>query len=71
MPHAVTNESISRARSLRRKRDRGGMVLWSELRDRRLYGLHVRKQVPLGPYIADLLCREHHLIVELDGDAAC
>ena len=25
------------------------------------------RQVPLGPYVADFVCREHRLIIELDG----
>lgn len=28
-----------------------------------------RRQAPVGPYIADFLCEELRLIVELDGDA--
>jgi very-short-patch-repair endonuclease len=24
--------------------------------------------MPVGPYFADFLCRERHLIIELDGD---
>ncbi|WP_296820477.1 DUF559 domain-containing protein [Brevundimonas sp.] len=41
--------------------------LWSILRDRRLEGLKFRRQVVLGPYVADFVCMRHRLIVEADG----
>jgi very-short-patch-repair endonuclease len=36
-------------------------------RDRRLGGWKFRRQQPVGPYIADFICFEAKLIVELDG----
>ena len=42
-------------------------VFWKFLRDRRLEGLKFRRQLPLGPYIADFACPSIRLIVELDG----
>jgi very-short-patch-repair endonuclease len=41
--------------------------LWALLRDRRLGGVKFRRQVPVGPYVADFLCFERRLIVEADG----
>ena len=41
--------------------------LWRLLRDRRLEGLKFRRQVPIGPFIADFACLAHKLIVEADG----
>jgi very-short-patch-repair endonuclease len=41
--------------------------LWSRLRDRGLFGLKFRRQVPLGPFVADFVCVDYCLIVELDG----
>ncbi len=41
--------------------------LWRELRGRRLNGIKFRRQVPLGPFVADFLCAEAMLIVEIDG----
>jgi very-short-patch-repair endonuclease len=41
--------------------------LWGLLRDRKLEGLKFRRQVPMGPYIADFLSFRHRLIVEADG----
>ena len=42
--------------------------MWNLLRGFRTSGYHFRKQVPLGPYIADFVCFHAHLVIELDGD---
>jgi very-short-patch-repair endonuclease len=52
---------------LRRRQTDAERRLWARLRDRRLQGAKVVRQVPLGPYIVDFCCREPKLIVELDG----
>ncbi len=41
--------------------------LWYRLRRRQLDGLRFRRQVPIGGYIADFVCPELKLIIELDG----
>ena len=41
--------------------------LWAHLRNRRLGGFKFLRQVPIGPYYADFLCREARLIIEVDG----
>jgi BirA family biotin operon repressor/biotin-[acetyl-CoA-carboxylase] ligase len=40
--------------------------LWAALRNKHT-GHKFRRQVPLGPYIADFLCHEAKFIVEVDG----
>ena len=42
-------------------------AFWELLRDRRLAGLKFRRQHAIGPYIVDLYCPLHRLVVELDG----
>ncbi len=41
--------------------------LWYYLRARCLNGWKFRRQVPLGDYVADFLCEEARIIVEIDG----
>jgi very-short-patch-repair endonuclease len=41
--------------------------LWQELRGRRLDRIKFRRQVPIGKFIADFVCTEARLIVEIDG----
>mgnify|MGYP003380274973 FL=1 len=55
------------ARALRRNATGIEKILWDVLRDRRLDGLKFRRQVPLGPYIADFACFDPRMIVEADG----
>ncbi|MCO5065553.1 MAG: endonuclease domain-containing protein [Rhizobiaceae bacterium] len=52
---------------MRREPTKAEARLWAELRDRRLDGIKFRRQVPIGSYIADLVCFGAGLIVELDG----
>jgi very-short-patch-repair endonuclease len=55
------------ARKLRRNMTGAERKLWSLLRNRKLTGLKFRRQVPIGPYVADFLSFEARLIVEADG----
>ena len=55
------------ARDLRKQQTRVEARLWAALRDRRLGGWKWKRQVPLGPFIADFVCAEQMLIVEMDG----
>ena len=41
--------------------------LWNRLKNRQFANFKFRRQVPLGNYIADFLCIEKRLIIELDG----
>ena len=59
--------TTSRARALRWRPTPQEMTLWRLLRDRRLSGFKFRRQVPIGPYVADFACYEGKLVVELDG----
>jgi len=55
------------ARALRRNPTEAERRLWSRLRHGQLDGFRFRRQVPLGPYIADFACLSARLIVEVDG----
>ena len=56
-----------RARGLRRTSTDAEQLLWQQVRDRRLDGYKFRRQVPIGPYIADFVCVSGRLVIELDG----
>jgi very-short-patch-repair endonuclease len=56
-----------RSRSLQRSGTRAELTLWRYLRDRQLGGFKFVRQEPVGPYYPDFVCRERHLIVEVDG----
>ena len=59
--------ALHRARSLRRHDTPAEAHLWNVLRVGRLEGMVWKRQVPLGPYIVDFLCRNARLVVEVDG----
>jgi very-short-patch-repair endonuclease len=61
----VTNRS--RAREMRHSPVSLEKLYWASLRDRRLGGYKFRRQYLIGPYIADFVCTERKLVLELDG----
>jgi very-short-patch-repair endonuclease len=54
------------ARRLRREQTPSEDLLWECLRDRRL-GHKFRRQQVIGRFVADFLCKEKRLVIELDG----
>ena len=59
----------NRARSLRRNLTEPERKLWWHLRYRLpLERGHFRRQVPIGPYVADFCCLASKLIIEVDGN---
>ena len=59
--------STGKAKELRQNRTDAEKRLWERLRRKRIDGFWFRQQVPLGRYIADFVCFDEKLIVELDG----
>ncbi len=57
----------SRARELRNNATPHEQLLWLHLRAGQLHGLKFSRQLPIGPFICDFVCRRHKLVVELDG----
>ncbi|MGH6932023.1 MAG: endonuclease domain-containing protein [Dongiaceae bacterium] len=57
----------SRNRELRHNSTQAERILWSALRNRRLAGVKIRRQFPIGPFVADFACVAQRLIIELDG----
>ncbi len=60
-------EALNRARGLRRNATEAEDQLWYHLRSRRLGNFKFRRQVWIGPFIADFLCMDARLVVEVDG----
>ena len=57
----------NRARKLRSNQTDAERRLWRFLRNRQLCGFKFRRQYPIPPYIADFVCVEAGLIIEIDG----
>jgi very-short-patch-repair endonuclease len=57
---------LTRAKNLRSAMTDAERKLWFALRNRRLKG-KFRRQVPIGPFIADFANYESRLVIEVDG----
>ena len=66
-PKGRVRSSVSQARALRSTPTDAEARLWSILRSRQLNGCKFTRQFAIGPYVADFVCREAALIVEVDG----
>ncbi|MFX8899280.1 DUF559 domain-containing protein, partial [Acinetobacter baumannii] len=58
--------AVSKARRLRRASTDAEKRLWQALREA-FPGARFRRQVPVGPYIADFLSFGARLVIEADG----
>jgi very-short-patch-repair endonuclease len=63
----VKSEMRQRARALRARMTDAECKLWFALRDRRFAGFKFRRQVPIDRFIADFVCFEARLVIEVDG----
>jgi very-short-patch-repair endonuclease len=59
--------AAARARTLRQNMTEAEIRIWQMLRAHRTNGYKFRRQVPIGRYIADFVCHEARLVVEIDG----
>jgi very-short-patch-repair endonuclease len=58
---------LGRARRMRKDPTDAERKVWSLVRNRRLQGYKFRRQIWIGPFIADFVCEQPQLIVEIDG----
>ncbi|HEY4163041.1 MAG TPA: DUF559 domain-containing protein [Dongiaceae bacterium] len=65
--YRTTKSTLSRARRLRDDMTDAEKALWRELRAEQIGGHKFRKQVPIGPYVADFCCLMQKLVIEVDG----
>ena len=59
--------SIPNAKKLRKNQTDAEKKLWSKLRNKQLEGFKFRRQVPIGSFVADFVCYEGKVIIEVDG----
>ena len=65
--HSASRADVQRGRRLRAARTDSESCLWAALRAKQIGGYRFRRQVPLGPYVADFACLKAHLVIEVDG----
>ncbi len=59
--------SVERAKTLRKEMTDAERRLWYRLRAHRFEGLKFKRQVPIGPYIADFANLRAKIVIEVDG----
>lgn len=57
------------SRDLRNKSTPGEIMLWREIKGRKLRGYQFMRQKPIGNYIVDFFCSKLKLVIEIDGDS--
>ena len=65
--HLYNAANLAHAKELRKDMTDAERRLWQTLRAQRLAAWKFRRQEPLGPYIADFVCHEARLVIEIDG----
>lgn len=60
---------IPLARKLRNNSTLSEILLWDELKNRRMLGYRFLRQKPIGEYIVDFFCNKLRLVIEIDGDS--
>ena len=60
---------IPLARKLRNNSTLSEILLWDELKNRKMLGYRFLRQKPIGEYIVDFFCNKLGLVIEIDGDS--
>jgi len=67
MFYDATPNSFEKARCLRSNTTKHEQMPWEYLRKNRILGVRIKRQHPIGTYIADFYCHAAKLVIELDG----
>ena len=67
----MKSESQHIAKILRKRLTDAEKLMWRHLRGKQLEGFKFRRQEPIGNYVADFVCYEKRVIVEVDGSQHC
>ncbi|MBT7491669.1 MAG: endonuclease domain-containing protein [Bacteroidetes bacterium] len=68
MYYGSNSFTFQKAEELRKHMTKAELILWEELRNKKLLGLKFRRQHPISRFIADFYCHKHKLVIELDGE---
>lgn len=61
-------ELKQRARELRKQGVLSEVLLWNQLKYRKMRGYQFMRQKPIGNYIVDFYCSKLKLVIEIDGE---
>ncbi|MCO6500475.1 MAG: endonuclease domain-containing protein [Vicingus serpentipes] len=57
------------AKKLRKNMTLGEVLLWNELKQKKMLGFDFDRQKPIDNYIVDFYCKDLQLAIEVDGDS--
>lgn len=57
------------SRNLRNNSTLSEVLLWNELKTRKMFGYQFMRQKPIEKYIVDFYCSKLKLVIEIDGDS--
>ncbi len=57
------------ARELRNDSTLSEVLLWNQLKARKMRGYQFMRQKPIGEYIVDFFCSKLKLVIEIDGES--
>ncbi|MBW7997331.1 MAG: endonuclease domain-containing protein [Candidatus Glassbacteria bacterium] len=57
------------SRKLRKNSTLVEVLLWEQLKARKLRGYQFARQKPVGDFIVDFFCHDLHLVIEIDGSS--
>ncbi|MFH1825453.1 MAG: DUF559 domain-containing protein [Candidatus Firestonebacteria bacterium] len=57
------------ARELRQKGVLSEVLLWNQLKGKRMFEYQFMRQKPIGNYIVDFYCSKLKLVIEIDGES--
>jgi cyclase len=67
MFYDATPNSFKKARWLRDNTTKHEQMLWEYLQKNKILGVRIKRQHPIGTYIADFYCHAAKLVIEIDG----
>jgi very-short-patch-repair endonuclease len=57
------------SRELRNRSTLAEVLLWNQLKRRKMLGYQFARQKPIDHYIVDFYCPKLHLVIEIDGES--
>jgi len=67
MFYGASRNTFQKAHFLRRNMTDAEMVLWSRLKNRKIFKVRFRRQHPIDIFVLDFYCHEIKLAIEVDG----
>lgn len=65
--HGAGDNTKAFAKKLRKRSTSAEDLFWKMANNRKILNLKIRRQHPIGKYIADFYCHELKLVIEIDG----